>query len=209
MESEATVYLIDDDEAQRDSIRSLLGTVGHEVAAFATAREFLDAYRAGASQVLLLEVRLRGLSGLQLQQRLVQQGHVLPTIFLTDRGDARLAVQAMKQGALDFLEKPFDPQCLIDSVRFGLERCKVLVRQHAREAMLQQKLSLLTRREHELLDLLLDGHKSRTIATRFGMTEQTVDQQRALIMRKLDAHSVPELVRIALAADADADEPMR
>jgi FixJ family two-component response regulator len=207
MESEATVYLIDDDEAQRESIRSLLATVGLRVAGFATAREFLDAYAPGASQCLLLEVRLRGLSGLQLQQRLVQQGHVLPAIFLTDRGDARLAVQAMKQGALDFLEKPFDPQCLIDSVRLALERCKVLVRQRARETLLQQKMSLLTRREHEVLDLLLDGHASRTIATRFGMTEKTVEQHRAHIMQKLDAHSVPELVRIALLADADDGAP--
>lgn len=207
MHSEATVYLIDDDEAQRDSIRALLGEVGLAVQGFGTARAFLDAYRAGASQCLLLEVRLRGLSGLQLQQRLVQQGHVLPTIFLTDRGDARLAVQAMKQGALDFLEKPFDPQCLIDSVRSALERCTVLVRQHAREALLQQKMSLLTRREHELLDLLLDGHRSRTIASRFGMTEKSVDLHRLQIMQKLDAHSVPELVRIALSASSDDDDP--
>jgi FixJ family two-component response regulator len=194
------VYVVDDDEALRDSLRWLLESSGYRTAAYATAERFLTAYKPGLASCLVLDVRMPGLTGLQLQQELNRRGETLPIIFITGHGDVPMAVNAVKSGAFHFLEKPFkDAQllALIDQAA-ALGTAQMPERVPGRCAA--ARLSTLTQREREVMDLVIHGLKNRQIPDQLGISVKTVEAHRARAMGKMDVGSVAELVQATLNA---------
>jgi two-component system response regulator FixJ len=192
------VYVVDDDAAVRASLGALLEAAGLGARVFASAEEFLATVDEGTRGCLLLDVRMPGMSGLELQRVLQDRGVRIPVIIITGHGDIAMAVRAMKAGAADFLEKPFEPRVLLDRIRGCLEdeaRAHVQVR-HVEEVT--ALLDRLTGREREVLELMVTGHASKAIAFRLGISEKTVDVHRFNLMKKTGARSVAELVRLWL-----------
>ena len=203
MTAETTVYVVDDDEAVRRFLRGLIRSVGLKVETFATAREFLDAYQAGSPGCLLLDIRMPGMSGLELQAELRRRKLDLPVIVLTGHGDVKVAVHAMKAGAVDFIEKPFNNEFLLqaiqkavaDSLRFGSGR--------VRRQEIAQRLEALTSRERQVLDIVVAGETNKGVARRLGISEKTVEIHRAKVMEKMHAKSLAELVKMTAVLDAE------
>jgi two-component system, LuxR family, response regulator FixJ len=188
------VYLVDDDEAVRDSLGLLLESVGlaHEV--FASALAFLDAYDPGRHSCLVADIRMPGLSGLDLQQRLNELRAGVPIVFITGHGDVPMAVNAMKAGATDFIQKPFRDQDLLDRIHkaLALDRAQRVWR--AQEKEIRQRLGKLTPRETEVMHRVVKGHANKVIAMDLGVSQRTVELHRARVMRKLKMRSLAELV---------------
>jgi FixJ family two-component response regulator len=197
MDSPPVVFLIDDDPSVRRAIKRLLGSVGLEVEAFACAREFLREERRDVVSCLVLDVRLPGMSGLELQRALAAAGIHLPIIFITSHGDIRMTVQAMKAGAVEFLPKPFRDQELLDAIHAGLDRDRVRRLQEKQDKMLRTRLESLTARQQEVLPWVVSGLLTKQIAAEIGTSETTVKVHRGQLMRKMGANSLPDLVRIA------------
>lgn len=198
MAYESTIHVIDDDPAIRDSLSLLLTTEGHEVRTHESAQSFLEAIGEGENGCVVTVVRMPGLSGLDLIETMRKRHISMPIIVITGHADIPLAVQAMKQGAVDFLEKPFDEDALLASIQQVL-RCKN--NDTARKAKVQSilsKLATLTRRENEVLAGLLKGQSNKVIAHELYISVRTVEVHRAMVMAKMEARSLPELVRIAL-----------
>jgi len=193
-----TVFVVDDDEAVRDALRLLIASVGLAVETFATAGELLAAVDAQTRGCLVLDVRMPGMSGLELQERLSAMGAVLPIIFITGHGDVPMAVRAMKAGALDFLLKPFHDQNLLDRIHQALDRDRDEVRELERRAALRERAATLTPREREVLDAVVEGHANKVIAGRLGLSQRTVEIHRAKVMEKMQASSLADLVRMSL-----------
>jgi len=193
-----TVFVVDDDEAVRDALRLLIASVGLAVETFATAGELLAAVDAQTRGCLVLDVRMPGMSGLELQERLSAMGAVLPIIFITGHGDVPMAVRAMKAGALDFLLKPFHDQNLLDRIHQALDRDRDEVRELERRAALRERAATLTPREREVLDAVVAGHANKVIAGRLGLSQRTVEIHRAKVMEKMQASSLADLVRMSL-----------
>ncbi|GAB0115158.1 response regulator transcription factor [Acidisoma sp. C75] len=198
-----TVHVIDDDEAVRHSIRFLLEAEGLSVACYAGADDFLTAPAAIAGCVLT-DVRMPGLDGLELQAQLRRQDVCLPLIVMTGFGDVPAAVRAMKEGAVDFLEKPFAEGDLLRAVRRALERDRAARRAGAEVAAARKRIALLTPREREVLDLLAQGLSNKEMARILGTSPRTIDVHRARVFQKLEADNLAGLVRLVLAADAAA-----
>ena len=199
-----TVYIVDDDASVRGALRALLGSVGLPAADFASAETFLEAVDEQSRGCLLLDVRMPGMSGLQLQQVLRERRVRVPVVMITAHGDVPMAVRAMKAGAIDFIEKPFNHQQLLERIQGCLE-ADALARSEARHhrdaaAVLDQ----LTPREREVLELLVNGKPSKIIAAALGISEKTVDVHRSNLMRKTSTRSVAELVRLWLLAEPPA-----
>ncbi len=195
------IHVVDDDAAIRDSLRVLLESSGLAVSTYASAPLFLAA-AAESSGCVLTDVRMPGMDGLALQRALRERGVRLPVIVMTGQGDIPIAVRAMKEGAVDFLEKPFADQDLLDAVRRALAESE---RRAAREQLCeeaQRKLAMLTAREREVLDLLVSGLSTKAIANALGASPRTIEVHRARVFEKLGARSLPELVRFALEAGA-------
>jgi FixJ family two-component response regulator len=193
-----TVYVVDDDESIRRSLESLLDEVGIAVTTFPTAEAFLKVARPDCRGCLLLDVRMPGMSGLQLQRLLRQQSISLPTIILTGHADVPMAVSAMSGGAAGFVEKPFNPQDLLDQIHSCLALDE---RQAAVEAQLRDaaaRLARLSERELEVLQDVVQGRPSKLIASSLGISDKTVDVHRSNLMRKTGSRSVAELVRLWL-----------
>ncbi|MGN2393191.1 response regulator transcription factor [Pelomicrobium sp. G1] len=199
-ENLATVYIVDDDPAVRDAIRCLVESVGLKAETFSSAAEFLNAYRPNMVGCLILDVRMAGMSGLALQEELVRSGSRLPIIIITGHGDIPMAVQAVKRGALDFLEKPFRNQTLLDRINEALKLDAARREQEAQLSHIESRLAMLTAREREVLELLIEGKTSKEIARKLDLSPRTVETHRAHIMEKLGTSSLPELVRVVLAA---------
>ena len=202
-----TVFVVDDDEGVRNSLRFLLKSVGLQTQALASASEFLDTYRPGQPGCLVLDVRMPGMSGLELQQQLNLRGAVIPVIFITGHGDIPMAVEAMQQGAFDFLQKPFRDQDLIDRIQRALERdgrARAALDQHAR---IRERLDSLTPREREVLALMTRGKPNKIMAAELGVSQRTVEIHRARVMEKSGAASLAQLVRMVM--DLEADGPGR
>ena len=192
---DAVVYVVDDDESIRGALTSLLMSVGIHVRAFESADEFLAAEMPDVPSCLVLDVRLRGASGLTLQQEPFKESVRLPVIFLTGHGDIEMSVKAMKAGAFDFMTKPFRDQDLIDTIAAALKRDSEARRQERIVAGIRQTYDSLTAREREVIRLVADGLLNKQIADRLCLSEVTVKIHRAQAMHKLNARSVPDVVR--------------
>ena len=196
-EDVATVFIIDDDAGMRDSIKDLVESVGLQAEAFATAQEFLSSDRRGGPSCLVLDVRLPGISGLDLQHELRRTGIKIPIIFITGHADVPMTVTAMKSGAIEFLTKPFRDQDLLDVIQRALNRDRMLREKHKQLAGLQQRYAGLSTREREVMTLVVAGMLNKQIAAELKASETTVKIHRAHVMQKMQAKSLPELVRMA------------
>jgi two-component system response regulator FixJ len=198
MTKKPLVMVVDDDSGVRNAMRILLKSVGMESALYASAQEFLAAYQPSQPGCLVLDIRMPGMSGLELQQQLNLRGAVIPVIFMTGHGDIPMAVEAMQHGAFDFLQKPFRDQDLLDRIQRAIvkdtERREALG-EHSR---IRAHLSSLTAREREVLDLMTLGKQNKAIAQDLGVSPRTIEIHRARVMEKMDAQSVAELVRMML-----------
>ena len=198
--SSPTVFLVDDDRGVRDSLRWLAESVGLHLVSYASAQEFLDAFQPGTPGCLLLDVRMPGMSGLDLQERLNAQGIDIPVIILTAHGDVPMAVRALKAGALDFLEKPFSDQVLLDQVNLALDHDKNNRAKKAANAELLQRVQALSPRERTVMIKVAGGMSNKSIAQELGLSQKTIEVHRAHVMAKVHANSVAELVQIAFRA---------
>ena len=202
------VFIVDDDEAVRDSLALLLRSVGLEVAVFDSAQTFLDELSEDYCGCLVLDIRMPGMSGMELLQRLRDQNNELPVIFITGHGDVPMAVEAMKLGALDFLQKPFRDQELLDRIQQALAQESSKRRSRASRDQLRQRLTALTARERQVLDRLLEGKANKVIAIELELSQRTVEIHRARVMEKMQARSLAELVRFVLGADGADSQPI-
>ncbi len=198
-----TVFVVDDDQAMRSSLKWLIESIGMQVKTYGSADEFLSSYFPGRVGCLLLDVRMPGMSGLELQAHLVREDSRLPVIIITGHGDVSMAVKAMKSGAVDFIEKPFHDEELLTSIRNALEfdeKRRVL---QSRRAEIAVRFAELTPREHEVMEMVTEGRANKEIATVLGVSAKTVEAHRARVMDKMDASSLAELVRMALITGGD------
>ena len=196
---DATVYIVDDEPALRDSIAMLVSSVGLAAKTFATAEEFLANYSPGVPGCVVADVRMPGMSGLELQEHLNAKRVTLPVVVMTGHGDIAMAVRAMKSGAADFLEKPFNNQVFLDSVQRALRQPATKATAESDAASLRKRLDALTEREREVMLLIVEGRANKVIASRLGLSVRTVESHRAKIMEKAEARSLAELVRMAIA----------
>jgi len=196
-EAESIVFIIDDDPLYRRSSERLVRSVGFDVQSFETARDFMSSRRPNVPSCLILDVRLPGLSGLDLQRVLTEAGVHIPIIFVTGHGDIPMSVQAMKAGAVEFLTKPFRDQALLDAIQQAIGRDHVARQRQARNADLRRRYESLKPREREVFKCVVSGMLNKQIADELGATERTVKFHRGNIMRKMQVKSLAELVRIA------------
>jgi len=203
MSTTSTVHVVDDDAAMRDSLRVLLEAAGFVVRAFDSAGALLAAAPTAVGCVLT-DVRMPDIDGLALLRRLREQGISLPVIVMTGQGDIAIAVQAMKAGAVDFLEKPFTDDALLEAIGRALEQGERLREIAATSAEAASRLATLTPREREVFDLLVTGLPNKAIANTLGASPRTIEVHRARVLEKLKAHSLPDLVRLLLAAGSGA-----
>ncbi len=199
-----TVFIVDDDPAVRDAVSLLLRTSGLKVATFASAAAFLGSSAAQQAGCLVLDVRMPGMSGLDLQKQLRAQGCHMPILFMTGHGDVPMAIRAMKGGAFDFIEKPFQGETLLERVREALALDARQRRRQASRAEAQARLALLSVREREVLERAASGQYNKVIAAELGISLSTVEIHRKRVMEKLEAESLSDLIRtLALAKDGE------
>jgi len=196
-ETDAMVFVVDDDAPMRESLKNLIRSVGLRVELFSSAQEFLRSKRLDLSSCLVLDVRLPGLSGLDLQKRTTEAGMEIPIIFITGHGDIPMSVRAMKAGAVEFLTKPFRDQDLLDSIQEALERDRKAREERAALQELRSRFASLTPREREVMERVVAGLLNKQIGAELGTSETTVKIHRHQVMEKMGAGSLPELVRMA------------
>lgn len=200
MDTQAIVHVVDDDAAMRKALCLLLESEGLRATTYASAEEFLEQVPETDGGCILLDVRMPGLSGLELQQYLNKKQISLPIIIMTGYADVSMAVQAMKGGAVDFIEKPFDNDHLLQQVRVCLQKSAQAQSDQERHQEAKEKIGRLTRRERQVMEMLVQGHQNRLIADKLGISPRTVEIHRAHVMEKLEASSLSEVVRISLLA---------
>jgi FixJ family two-component response regulator len=199
----ATIFVVDDDDGMRRALNLLLHTVGYKTAAFASPKEFLDEFRPDTAGCLVLDIRMPGMSGLELQQHLHRMGSMLPVIFITGHGDVPMAVQAMKEGAFEFVQKPFRDQDLLDRINQALEVDRENRGMLALRADVLQRFESLSSREKQVMDMVVDGAANKKIAIDLGLSERTVEIHRAKVMEKMGARSLAHLVKLQMSLSAD------
>lgn len=204
-----TVFVVDDDSQIRRSLVRLVESIGLPAEGFATAEEFLDTFDPERPGCVLADVRMPGLSGLDLLDALTERGSSLPVIILTGHGEVPSAVRAMKEGAFDFIEKPFSPQIVVDRLHEALSVNETRRREAEERGDVRRKLGKLTPRERQVLDLVVAGKPNRVVAVELGISDKTVEFHRSRIMTKLGAGSLAELVRLVLRAGSNADDGPR
>lgn len=192
---EQQIFIVDDDEALRDSLVWMLESSGYRVAAFDSAEAFLDVWREAMAGCLVLDVRMPGMSGLELFEELGRRRCTLPVIFITGHGDVPMAVAALKKGAADFIEKPFADRDMLNLVEQCLQQERASRGKRLQEADTARRLEHLTQREREVLDLIIAGKLNKQIADVLGISIKTVEVHRARVMEKMGAHSLAELVQ--------------
>jgi two-component system, LuxR family, response regulator FixJ len=200
-EKPATVFVVDDDDAVRTSLRLLLKSVGLPVETFPSAQEFLDAFDAERAGCLVLDIRMPGMSGLELQQRLNEIHAIIPIVFITGHGDVPMAVEAMQHGAVDFIQKPFRDQDLIDRINQALEKDRDNRAGLKERDAIRRRMQQLTPREREVLDLVTQGKANKVIAGDLNVSQRTVEIHRARVMEKMGASSLAHLVRMVIEAN--------
>lgn len=205
MSREATVFIIDDDQAVRDALRLLMSSAELAVETFTGAREFLEAVPKDRRGCLVLDVRMPEIDGLELQRQLAARGSRMPIIILTGHGDVPMAVQALRAGAVDFIQKPFESKRLLASIEEAIALDAKAWSQKADHAEIESRLARLTPREQEVLDRIVEGLPTKAIAATLGSSFNTVQNQRASILRKLHAESVADLVRMVMIVRAGRD----
>jgi FixJ family two-component response regulator len=191
------VYVVDDDPSIRSSLERLFRSVGHDCVSFGSAIDFLGSERRDAPGCLVLDLRLPGASGLDLQQKMAEANVFIPIVFLTGHGDVTLSVRAMKAGAVDFLTKPFHEQDLLDAVRQAISRDQEARRQQSETSSMRQRYETLTPREREVFALIVTGMLNKQVAAELGTSESTIKVHRRQVMEKMSAGSLTDLVRIA------------
>jgi len=197
------VFIVDDDEAVRSSLRMLIRSVGLQARAFGLANEFLEAYDPGLPGCVVLDVRMPGMSGMEMQQELNRRGATIPVVFITGHGDVPMAVEAMQHGAFDFLQKPFRDQDLLDRVQRALERDAQTRAAFTARTTIRERIRSLTPRELEVMRLVTMGKANKVIGAELGVSQRTVEIHRAHVMEKMQANSLAALVRMALDAAED------
>lgn len=203
-QSDKAVFLVDDDAAVRDSLVMLLGVAGFKVQAFDSAQGFLDGYVPGQSGCLVTDIRMPGMDGLELQAELMRRNIALPVIFITGHGDVSKAVRALKSGACDFIEKPFEEETLTCSIldAFESETNRLGAKLRREAAGIRTRRQLLTPRESQVMDLVVEGLSNKAIAQKLGISARTVEIHRARVMDKMKARNLSDLVRMALSASS-------
>lgn len=197
-----TVYVVDDDEAVRDSLQWLLEGKDYRVRCFDSAESFLSRYDPREVACLIADIRMDGMTGLELQNRLLEKHSPLPIVFITGHGDVPMAVDTMKKGAMDFIQKPFNETQLLDLVERMLERARAAFSEHQQSADRDALLAKLTTRESQVLERIVAGRLNKQIADDLGISIKTVEAHRANIMEKLNANTVADLLKIALGQNA-------
>ncbi len=201
------VYIVEDDEAVRESLQLMLESVGYQTRAYSNANAFLDAYHNDMAGCLVLDIRMPGMNGMELQRKLNERNSMLPIVFVTGHGDVPMAVEAMQQGALDFVQKPYREQELLEKIERAFAMDK------SNRASLQERQSIaarlqnLTPRELDVLRLMVEGKANKVIAIDLDISQRTVEIHRARVMEKLEANSLAHLVRMVMAVDASLLEP--
>jgi FixJ family two-component response regulator len=196
-ETDALVFIVDDDASMRESLKNLIRSVGLRVEAFTSAQEFLRSEHPNVPGCLVLDVRLKGLSGLDLQKRIAEADMEIPIIFISGHGDIPMTVQAMKAGAVEFLTKPLRDQDLLDAIQHALERDRKAREQREEIQKLRRRFESLTQREREVMGLVVTGLLNKQIAGELGTSETTIKIHRHQVMEKMAANSLAELVRMS------------
>lgn len=194
--NDATVYVVDDDEAIRHSLELLIGAIGLNVRVFSDAASFLDAFDPALRGCIVADLSMPGMNGLEMQERLNDLNCRMPIVFLSGHGDVPAAVRALQRGAVDFLEKPFDPRLLLETIEQAVEMDSKRRAAAEKKAEIDSRINSLTPREREIVTLVADGKSSKVIALDLGISERTVELHRSHIMKKLSARSVADLVRM-------------
>ncbi len=197
---EATVFVVDDDDAVRESLVFLMKSVGLKAESFSSAQDFLHHYNAARSGCLVLDIRMPGMSGLELQEKLSQMDCILPIIFITGHGDVPMAVKAIKAGAADFVQKPFRDQDLLDRIREVLQDDAEARVDKLQKAEILRRIGTLTEREREVMEQVVDGKANKVVAIDLNVSQRTVEIHRANVMDKMKARSLAQLVRLVMKA---------
>ncbi len=197
-----TIYVVDDDEAVRDSLQWLLEGKGYRVRCFDSAETFLSRYDPREVACMFVDIRMDGMSGLDLQDRLIERKSPLPVVFITGHGDVPMAVETMKKGALDFIQKPFREEDLETLVEKMLERARAAFAEHQQASTRESLLGKLTNREAQVLERIVAGRLNKQIADDLNISIKTVEAHRANIMEKLNANTVADLLKVALGSNA-------
>lgn len=202
MSNEITVFVVDDDDEVRDALELLLESVGLSVETFSSAQEYLDAFDPERPGCLVLDVRMPGMSGLELQARLAAEKVHPPVVIITGHGDVPMAVRAVQAGAVDFVQKPFNEQALLDSVHRAIEQDAQQRGEVSKLKDIQDRLDKLTRREREVMELVIAGKRNKVIAADLGISQSTVEAHRAKVMEKMQASTLSDLMRMMLTLEA-------
>ena len=201
MDIKQTVFVVDDDEGVRDGLSLLLATVGQPCELFASAGDFLEAYDEENRGCLVLDIRMPRMTGLDLQEKLIEMGSGLPIIFITGHGDIPMAVEAMRRGAVDFIRKPFREHGLLDRINEALAVDDTVRKQATDRKAVEERLAVLTDREREVFERVADGEMNKVIAADLGISERTVEVHRGHVMKKLGVKTLAQLVRIKIEAE--------
>lgn len=207
MDAQGMVFIVDDDPRVRESLGRLFDSVGQCFQSFATAREFLEAYDPAEPGCLVLDVRMPGMSGIELHRRMVAEELTIPVIIISGHGNVPMASDALRRGAIDFLEKPLNPQKLLDRVQEALAGDAERHGANSERDTVLARLDCLTSREREVVDFAVSGLTNKQIASRLGVSPQAIDVRRSKAMKKLQARNVPDLVRLMLQVSADKQDP--